>query len=113
MSNDNTFKNFKNYYHSISKQSLDEESFLRLASRAISAYKEDPSMREDIARIMTGIWISNLDVEEGSEIDLIGGEFADLELPDAHIDISDFSSVEEKWGALEKKIDQAISSRKQ
>lgn len=92
----------------IEKNEVSKQEFLSMAKMAIKTYRQQPEKREEIARSMAGLWFSDEEVEEGSSIDEIGGYFADLELPDAHIDIKGFESVEDKWDALAEKIDQAI-----
>ena len=103
------FDEFKTRVESLQKQDeVTEEDFLTMAQQAILSYREEPKRREEIARTMTGLWFHDKDIEEGSLLDQIGGEFADLELPDAHVDIKGFPGVEEKWEALAHKIQSAI-----
>jgi hypothetical protein len=106
------FDEFKARVESLQKQGeVTEEDFFTMAQQAILSYREEPKRREEIARTMTSLWLNDKDIEEGSLLDQIGGEFADLELPDAHVDIKGFGSVEEKWEALANKIQSAIEKR--
>ena len=84
-----------------------EDDFLAMAQQAIATYRADPDSREYIARSMAGLWFGSENIEEGSLIDKIGGEFADLELPEPHIDLGEFNSVEEKWESLAETIQSA------
>ena len=103
------FDEFKARVESLQKQDeVTEEEFFTVAQQAILSYREEPERREEIARTMTGLWFNDKGIEEGSLLDQIGGEFADLELPDAHVDIKGFPGVEEKWEALAHKIQSAI-----
>ena len=103
------FDEFKARVESLQKQDeVTEQDFFTMAQQVILSYREEPKRREEIARTMAGLWFHDKDIEEGSFIDEIGGEFADLELPDAHVDIKGFPGVEEKWEALANRIQSAI-----
>lgn len=98
----------------VSQEEVSEQEFLNIAQQAIAAYKEDPEKREKLAYKMAGLWFVTEDkmgkefTGENTAIAEIGGEFADLEIPDIHVGLGDYNSVEEKWQGLEQKINDAI-----
>lgn len=89
------------------KPAISRSDFLDLAKQAVVAYKENPANREQIARIMTGVWMGFEEVKDDEVMHEIGGEFADLEMPDVHVALGDYNSVKEKWQGLEQKINDA------
>ena len=100
----------------LQKDRISEQEFLSMAKRAVDTYAQEPNTREKIAYKMTGLWLVIEDkmgekyIEQHPAIAEIGGEFADLEMPDAHISLEGYTSVEERWYALSQRIEELISS---
>lgn len=89
------------------QDAITEDNVLAMALRAVETYEQEPEKRQEIARSITGLWFNNENIQEGSLLDQICGEFADLELPDQHIDIKGFASTRDKWGKLAENVRQA------
>lgn len=87
------------------KPAISRSDFLDLAEQAVVAYKENPANREQIARIMTGVWMGFEEVKDDEVMHEIGGKFADLEMPDEHISLEGAESIEEMWDNLANEIE--------
>lgn len=88
------------------KPAITRGDFLDLAEQAIIAHRENPANREQIARIMTGVWMGFDEVSNDEVMHEIGGRFADLEVPDEHISLEGAESIDELWANLAKDIKQ-------
>ncbi len=101
----------------LQKDKISEQEFLSMAKIAVDTYVQEPEAREKIAYNMTGLWFVIEDkmgkqyAEQHPAIEEIGDEFAVLELPDAHVPLDSYNTVEEKWSALSQRIYQLIESR--
>lgn len=89
----------------LDKGMLSKDEFVTLAQKAIDVYRQNPEARQEIAYSMTGLWGRFDNLQEDESTHEIGGEFADLELPDHHVDLGDHTSVEDKWNSLAQKIE--------
>ncbi|PSO43354.1 hypothetical protein BRC19_01025 [Candidatus Saccharibacteria bacterium QS_5_54_17] len=91
------------------KDTVIPEEYIHLAQSAMEAYREDPDNREQIAQTMTSIWGYYEDISTNKTADEIGSEFADLGLPDHHVDINGYESIADKCNKLGEKIEAALN----
>lgn len=107
--NDNFPASLKKRFQKMNSQEfVSREEFLSFAKLAIDAYNTDPAMREELARLVTSVWFDYSDTWNDDDLDEIGNEFADLELPDAHVWLRAGESIEGKWRRLGKTVEQLL-----
>lgn len=107
--NEAAVEHFRKYMSRVYKQTpINENDFLYLCKEATDLVKIEWQDREIIAsRIMT-IWIKHRE-ELSDRSRYIGGLFADLEIPDGHIETwSKGKSVHELWNELDYTVTYAI-----
>ncbi len=90
----------------LKQQPIDELDFLYLCKEAVDLAKVEWQDREIIATRVAQIWLRHRD-ELSADADTIGGWFAVLEVPDAHIDTSE-GTVPELWERLDYTVMLAI-----
>ena len=115
MSHTSAYNNFRQEFERLlEKDKIFEQEFLQMAKRAVDAYAQEPEAREKIAYNITGLWFVIEDkmgkqyVEQYPAIAEIGGRFADLELPDAHISLEGAESIDGMWINLADEIERLI-----
>jgi hypothetical protein len=99
---DQRYINFTKKIDSLKDYELTRSEFLEASREAIELKDAIPSLRADIAYEMVCL-DSRLKKNLGADIDEIRGYFADLELPDAHVDTRELS-VEQQWERLRKAL---------
>lgn len=84
----------------------DPETFRDLSRRALSVYEQHPEQGEAVAQLMTGIWFRSSKAwpRHGAEWK-IGGLFADLDVPPAHVEGGEARALE-KWATIRRLVDQ-------
>lgn len=112
MSNDQaTIEHFKQHMSQIDKQHpLNELDFLYLCKEAVDLTKVAWDEREVIAERITHIWLRHSD-ELSDDAKMIGGLFADLDLPDAHIDTNQGLTIPELWEQLDSTVMLSIHNK--
>ncbi|WP_163513574.1 hypothetical protein [Fodinicola acaciae] len=88
----------------VAANTRDAPAFLDLAERATNYVMTHWEEREHVARIMAGVWMSLPATDRSPALDEIGGAFADLELPDAHIHLTEGMTVRGRWARLAAEI---------
>src|SRR6266508_551509 len=108
MANEEQVEQFRKHMSKIYKQQpVNEFDYILLCKEAVELAKKEWQDRDIIANRMAHIWLRH-EKELSEDAGVIGGLFATLELPDAHIDVSQELSVKQQWEKLEHTIDFAL-----
>lgn len=87
-------------------EACSEQSFRALSKQAVDLYEQHPAQGEALAYLMTGVWITSKGSWQDGNEKVIGGLFADLDIPAAHVEGGEAGATA-KWETIKRLLDEA------
>lgn len=95
------YKQFETTALIAARSSCNEAHFCRLSALAVSLYGECPELGENIAQLMTSIWVQHSQGWDDGRAESLGQLFADLDVPPHHVAGGEIGA-RRKWQKLER-----------
>jgi hypothetical protein len=90
--------------HYLTDRDVSRHDFLKLARHGVELARQDPSSRERVAYLLVSVAARTSHITETPLVQQIADRFADLELPDAHVDTRK-RTVDELWEDVARLIE--------
>ena len=88
----------------------DEQAFCELSERAVTAYRHQPQLGEQIAYLMSSVWALSHDTWVSAPAEQLGQLFADLEVPPYHVQGGE-AGAQAKWSVIERLVNSTQKNR--